>query len=195
MSEPNVARIMAGKTAVIAHRYARSLYELAVEHKALDSTVVDVENIRASMRASVGFLRMAGHPRLTRKQLVEAMEKASDIMQVTPLVRKFLSVVAQHRRVSHLSEIVNAFFSLVQKNHGEVTAEIASTGALTSAQLDQLVEKLSAMMGKKIEILAKEDASLLGGMTVKMGSCLIDASIKGKLARIERQLKAQREAA
>ncbi len=195
MSEPNVPRIVAGETAVLARRYARALYELADEGKQLDVVADDLRGLKVLVRDCAELQLVMRYPRLSRAQLVDAMKQVAATAKLDGLTGKFLMLLARNRRLQVLPAIIDAFLADLAAKRGEHIAEVSTARALTQPQKDQLLAQLSRIAGGKVFLVIKEDPSLLGGLMVKMGSRLIDASVKGKLARLERALKSQQEAA
>ncbi len=195
MSEANAPRIIANDAAILARRYANALYELAEEQKQLDTVAADLRGLKGLLHDSLEFQQVVDHPRLSRVQLLAAMKQVAVSAKLNNLTGNFLALLAQNRRLAYLDVIVDAFMAHLAVRRGEYTAEIRAAKALTQKQQDQLATQLQQLAGGKIHMIIKEDASLLGGLIVKLGSRLIDASLKGKLARFERALKSQREAA
>ncbi len=183
--------IIAGDAAVLARRYAGALYALAEEQKQLDAVAADLRALRNLHQESAEFRLIASHPRLTRTQLVQAVEQVSASAKFNKLTSNFLALIAQNRRLSALRPMIETFLSELASRRGEHTAEVRSAKPLTTAQQEQLAVKLREMTGGKVHLSLHEDASLLGGLIVKMGSHQIDASVKSKLASLERQLKTQ----
>ncbi len=181
--------IIAGDAAILARRYAGALYDLADEQKQLDAVASDLRALRILNQESAEFQYVASHPRLTRKQLVQAAQAVAKGAGFHPLTGNFLALIAQNRRLNVIGAVIDAFLNELAKRRGEFTADVRSAKPLSASQQEQLATKLRELAGGKVHMSLREDASLLGGMTVKLGSRLIDASIKTKLARLERQLK------
>lgn len=191
LSQDATSPIIAGDAAVLARRYAGALYQLADEQKQLDAIASDLRALKNLQQESAEFRAIACHPRLTRAQLVGAMQKVASAAKLNPLTANFLALVAQNRRLAELSFMIDSFLDDLAARRGEYNADVCSAKPLSSAQQEQLAVKLREIAGGKVHLSVREDASLLGGLTVKLGSRLIDASVKSKLARIERQLKSQ----
>jgi F-type H+-transporting ATPase subunit delta len=183
--------IIAGEAAILARRYATALYELAAEQKQLDAVADDMQAIKLFMRESVEFQALTRHPRLSRLQRVGAVQKIAGAAKFCPLTGNFLALVAQNRRLPLIEAIGDAYLNEVATRRGEFTAEVSTAEKLAPAQEEQLSLQLRAIAGGKVHMTIAEDKSLLGGFVVRMGSKLIDASLKSKLARLERRLKSQ----
>jgi F-type H+-transporting ATPase subunit delta len=190
-ANPSSPKIIAGDAAVLSRRYAGALYELAEEQKQLDTVADNLRLLATLVHESAEFQSIAAHPRLNRTQLVKAAQTIAKGASLHALTANFLSLIAQNRRLNILGSVIESFLAELAARRGEYTAEIRAAKPLTTAQHDQLAAQLRAMVGGKVHMAVREDASLLGGLVVKVGSRLIDASIKTKLSRLERQLKSQ----
>jgi F-type H+-transporting ATPase subunit delta len=187
----SIASPVAGDSAVLARRYAGALYDLAGEEKALDAVAEDLRGLKTLLRESAEMRSLAAHPRYTRAQLVGAVQKISAAAKFQTLTANFLAIVAQNRRLPELGAICDAFLEELASRRGEFTATVRVAQKLAPAQEEQLAQQLRALAGGKVHMTIAEDKSLLGGLVVKLGSRLIDASLKNKLARLERRLKSQ----
>jgi F-type H+-transporting ATPase subunit delta len=181
--------IVAGDAAVLARRYADALYELADEQKVLDAVAADLRTLRILQLESAEFRYLASQPRLTRAQLIKAMNAIGVSAHFHKLTANFMALVAKNRRLAVLGAVIEAFLNELAARRGEFTADVCAARALSPAQEEQLASKLRELAGGKVHLFTREDKSLIGGMTVKMGSRLIDASVRTKLQRLERQLK------
>jgi F-type H+-transporting ATPase subunit delta len=190
-ADTRIAAISSGDGAILAKRYAGALYDLADEQKQLDAVAADLRMLYSLHNSSAEFRYISSQPRLSRAQLFKAMQAISTSAKLNGLTANFLSLLAQNRRLSELSAMVDAFLDELATRRGEFTADVRSAKALSSVQQEKLAANLRDMAGGKVHLMLREDASLLGGLTVKLGSRLIDASVKTKLARLERQLKSQ----
>jgi len=181
-------RLISGDAAVLARRYGGALYELADEQKQMDEVAAELRGLRSLVRDSAEFRYISTQPRLTRPQLITAVQAVAASAGLSKLTTNFLSMVAKNRRLNILSGVIDAFLGELAERRGEFTADVHTARALTSAQEEQLASKLREIAGGKVHLTVKEDKGLIGGITVKLGSRLIDASIKTKLQRLERQL-------
>ena len=187
---PSEQRVVAGDAATLARRYAGALMELADQQKEIEAVEADLQILGQLADSSPEFRAVAAHPRLTRPQLVRAMQVVAAAAGFNKLTGNFLALVAQNRRLNVLGAVVDSFLADLAARRGEVTADVRAARALTPSQQDQLKARLQELVGGTIRLSIKEDAGLLGGLTVKLGSRLIDSSLKSKLQRLERQLKA-----
>lgn len=195
MQDTQTQHIVAGESAILAKRYASALYEFAEEKNCLDEVVKDLSILMESIKDNADFRRVVSNPRLTRTQLAGIAENVARELKLGDTVISFLKLLARKRRLSHLDDIVGVFMGEVARQRGEKVVEVFAPIKFSDEQKRKLSENLEKNIGGKIRLLIKEDASLIGGLIIKWGSRFLDASIKGKLARIERQLKNQQEAA
>ena len=182
-------KIIAGDAAVLARRYASALYALADEQKQLDAVSADLRALRGLYHESAEFQSASLNPRLKRGDLVKAMKQVADVAKFNALTGNFLGLLAQNRRLDLLTGMIDGFLAELAERRGEYSADVRVATALTPAQTESLAAQLRDLAGGKVHLAVREDKSLLGGLVVKMGSRLIDASVKGKLERLERQLK------
>ena len=181
---------------VVARRYGGALFELAEEQDQLDAVAGDLRLLKILARDNTDFKQLANHPRLARADLVEVMKQIGKAGKLHALTGNFLMLVADSRRLACLGAMADAFLAQLATHRGELIADIRVAHALTEAQSEKLAVQLRQLAASsKVQLAVKVDPALLGGMTVKLGSHLIDASVKTKLARLERRLKSQEEAA
>jgi len=100
------------------------------------------------------------------------------------LTGKFIKVLSQNRRIDILPEIIKAFFELLTEKNGEINAEVTTATAMTKEENAKLANILTKISGKKVRMLEKQDAKILGGFKVKLGARMLDASVAGKLERL-----------
>lgn len=195
MTEPESPHIIAGENAVLARRYAHALYELAAEKNQLDDVAEDLREFRKAVKGNADYHKLVHNPGLTRLHLIKAVNQLSVHMKLGATTSAFLALLARKRRLVHLADIIGVFLNELAMRRGEHVVEVTAAQPLTEAQHKELVKKLEKVTGGKVALLLRQDPGLLGGLTMKWGSRLLDASLKGKLARLERQLRDQQEAA
>lgn len=182
---------MASNTSVaagLAQRYAGALYELADEGKALDAVLGDLKKIEAACAESADLRRAMNSPLLARKAQEAAVLAVAQAMGVGDLVRRFLGTLARNRRLAAFAAIAGAYRDILAAKRGETTAEVTSAVALTDAQKSALEAALAGRAGRKIALDLKVDPRILGGLKVKVGSRLVDASLQGQLKRLHLSL-------
>jgi F-type H+-transporting ATPase subunit delta len=173
----------------LAGRYAMALYELADEAKALDTVAADLAALKGQITQSDDLRRLVTSPLIPRAQQAKAMLALVEKAGLSDITRRFVGTVARNRRLAALVDIINGFTGLLAAHRGEIAAEVTSAKALSSAQADALGNALRAAIGKKVSVQLNVDPKLLGGLKVKVGSRLIDASIASKLQRLQLAMK------
>lgn len=173
----------------VVGRYATALFELAEEAGAVDSVASDAAALKAAFAEAPDFVAALSDPSISRADMGRAVAALADKMGLIDLTRRFLGLVASKRRMGVLPETLDAFQALVAAKRGEAAVEIQSAAPLSDAQKSSLSEALAAKLGKKIHMVATVDPELIGGLVVKMGSRMIDASIRSKLARLQTAMK------
>ena len=183
MSEP--ASISTG----IASRYAAAMFELSREQGAMDKLESDVTTLDAALRDSADLRRLIGSPLYTRDEMGRAIDSVAAATGLSRSFRNLLGLMAQNRRLFVLPQLVARLRAMIAEAKGEVTAEVASAKALTKAQSERLAKALSASAGKDVRIVATVDESLIGGLVVKIGSKMIDTSIRSRLMALQNTMK------
>lgn len=173
----------------IADRYAGSLYELAAQSNTVEQTEADLGRFEAMLAESADLDRMIKSPVFSAEEQFKAVAAVADKAGIAGLVGNFLRVVAQNRRLFAIPAMIKAFRAIAADARGEVAAEVTSAHPLSAAQQDELKAALKGVTGKDVTIAATVDASLLGGMVVKIGSRQIDTSLKTKLNSLKLALK------
>ncbi len=164
-----------------AERYAQALFELAKEEGSLDTVAADLTGLVALIADNKDFARLVNSPVIGRDQKSAAMAEILDKAGAAPLTRNFIGLTARNRRLFLLPHIGRAFASLLAKHRGEISADVKTAHALTDAQIADLKATLKAAYGKEPLLNVTVDPSLLAGLVVKVGSKMIDSSLKTKL--------------
>jgi F-type H+-transporting ATPase subunit delta len=173
----------------LAARYAAALFDLADERRMLDEIASDLRQLRAMLQASGDFVRLIRSPILSRDQQAKAVGVVAERAGLSPLVRDFLAVVARNRRLFAAPAIIEAFLAKLAARRGEVNAQVTAAQALNEAQLGALNEQLRRSIGSRVSVDVRIDPGLIGGMIVKVGSRMVDGSIKSKLQRLQFAMK------
>jgi len=173
----------------LAERYAAALFDLADERRTLDEVAGDLHQLRAMLQGSEDFLRLIRSPVLSRPEQGKAIEVIAERAGLSLLVRKFLAVVAANRRLFAIPTMIDAFLAELAARRGEVTAEVIAAQPLSEAQLEALNQQLRRSIGSRVSVAVQLDPELIGGIVVKLGSRMIDASIKSKLQRLQLAMK------
>lgn len=182
---------LAGKAAEsdLAGRYAAALFELADEGKALDVVAEDLLVLRKALGESDDMTRLVRSPVLNRDEQWKAMSALLKKMGTNDLTGKFLGVVTVNRRLFALSGIIRAYMEKLASHRGEVTADVVSAHPLSDSQVTALEDSLKKALGGKVAIASRVDPSILGGLIVKVGSRMIDSSLRTQLQKLKFAMK------
>jgi F-type H+-transporting ATPase subunit delta len=173
----------------LAERYAAALFELADEHHELDAVAGDMRELRAMLQASGDLLRLVRSPVLSRAEQGKAMAALAADAKLSKLSADFIAIVARNRRLFAVPAMIEAYLNKLAERRGEVTAEVVAAQPLTKAQEDALGEQLRRVVGGRVTMDVRVDPSLLGGMVVKIGSRMVDGSLKGQLQRLQLSMR------
>ena len=173
----------------IAGRYAQALFELAKEDGALMALESDADALGAVLTESPELAGMIASPVVNREEQSAAMAAVAAQMGLSTLTQNTLALMAQKRRLFILPQLVQDLKARIATEKGEVTAEVTSASVLTAGQRDALVATLKANFGKDVKLNTTVDESLIGGLIVKLGSTMIDTSVKAKLAALQNAMK------
>ena len=173
----------------IAGRYASALYELADESKELDAVAADLRALNAMIAGSGELQRLVRSPLISRRDQAKAMAALLEKAGIGVTVRHFVGVAAQHRRLFLLRTMIDAFLATLAARRGELSAQVSSAAPLEASQVEALKAQLAKAMGKAVNLDFKVDPALLGGLVVKVGSRMVDSSLRSKLQRLELAMK------
>jgi F-type H+-transporting ATPase subunit delta len=173
----------------VGARYAQALFDLAVETGALTQVEADLKTLEAMRAASADFRALLTSPKISAEDKARALAALAARAQVADITRKFLGLLAANRRNAALEAIVKAFHRLVAARRGAVSAQVVTAVPLTAAQTAGLAAALRAALGKDPNIETRVDPAILGGVKVRVGSRLYDASLKSKLDSLKFALK------
>ena len=182
---------LAGQTgnSDIARRYATAIFDLASEQSQIEQVSADLTAVAALLKSGGDIDRFIGNATLLRADQVKALVAISKHLKLSPLTEKLLGTVAHNRRLPELEGIVVATQKLIADHKGEVTAEVTAAQALDQSQIDAIAANLKKVLGKKVNVSLNVDPEIMGGLIVKVGSQLIDSSVRTKLERLHRALK------
>lgn len=173
----------------VAGRYASALFELARESNKLADTEADLAKFERLLAASEDLRRMVRSPVFTAEEQTRAIGAVLEKAGIGGLAANFFKLIAANRRLFVASDIIRAFRELAARSRGEVTAEVASATPLGAAHLAELEKALAASVGKEVKLETRVDPALLGGLVVKIGSRMIDSSLRTKLSGLKTALK------
>ncbi len=183
MSEP--ASISSG----IAERYASAVYDLAKEGKAVKALESDIASLTAALGESADLNVLLNSPVYSRDEQASAISTIAGKMKLGSVMTNTLSLMASKRRLFVVPQLLSALKARIAEDKNEIEAEVASAKALTKTQADKLAASLKAQVGKDVTLNATVDESLIGGLIVKVGSKMIDTSIRSKLAGLQNAMK------
>jgi F-type H+-transporting ATPase subunit delta len=173
----------------LAGRYATALFELAEEQEVLDAVAGDLHGLRQLIAASADLGRLIRSPVVSREDQARALAAIAERAGFHELTRRFLGLLAHNRRLFALPEMAAAYDALLAERRGEVAGEVVSAVALSKAQLESVQKHLTAAVGQTVKLSTAVDPNLLGGLVVRIGSRMIDASIRTKLRQLELALR------
>lgn len=184
----NVARDLAPTTGV-AGRYAAALFDLAAEAGALETVESELKEFGATIAASEDLASFIKSPAYDQTDQMNALAAIAEKAGYGALTTNFLKLVASNRRVFALPSMIKAFVALAARHRGEVAAEAVSAAPMNDEQLKALKLEIERQVGKAVNLETSVDPDLLGGLVVKVGSTMIDTSLKTKLNRLKTVMK------
>ena len=178
-----------GIQASLSGRYATALFELTREGKSIDSVGKSLDSLNAALKQSRDFARLTTNPLLSRDAAAKAVAGVARTLKLDKLTTKFLGVLARNRRLAELGAIISAYAALSAAHRGEITPDVTSAHPLEKAQVTALKAKLKAKVGRDVAVNLKVDPAILGGLVVKIGSQMIDSSIRTRLNSLANAMK------
>jgi len=172
------------KSGNVPERYATALFSLAGDKGLLDAVAADLSVLSTLLDQSADFRQLVDSPVLSRAEQAKGIAAIASKAGVTDLTRRFLGTLASNRRLSALASVAVRYKAKLAASRGEHTAQVISAMALRPGQLEALREKLTAKLGGRVTFELKIDPEILGGLIVKIGSRMIDSSVRGRLERI-----------
>lgn len=170
-------------------RYATALFELARDEKSIDAVKADLDKFAAMLADSADLARLVRSPVFSAdiqgKALAAVLEKAG----ITGITANFLNVLTANRRLFAVNDVTRGFRALVAKFKGEATADVTVAEPLSDKNLDALKTALKSVTGKDVALNVKIDPSIIGGLVVKLGSRMVDSSLRTKLNSIKHAMK------
>ena len=175
--------------ASLGGRYALALFELAADGKAIDRVEQSLAAVREALDGSDDFRALTTSPVIQRGTATKAVLATADSLGVDATTKSFLGVLAENRRLGQLPQIIRAFRQLAARHRGEVTAEVTSAHQLSGDQVDALKQQLRQRLGREVSVDLSVDPDLLGGLVVRIGSQMIDSSIRTRLNALSSAMK------
>ncbi len=177
------------RTTEVGTRYAQALFDLALETGRLEAVRADLKSLKAAWIESADLRRLAHSPIIAAEDQQKGLVAIADKAKFDRTTRNFLGLLASNGRAKDLGAVITGFEALYSVHTGVVAAEVVSAVALTTAQTTHIRSALMQALGKAPEMTARVDPSILGGLKVKVGSKLFDASLKTKLDQMKFALK------
>jgi F-type H+-transporting ATPase subunit delta len=193
-----VSAIQAGALSVAAEdagvsgvsgRYATALFDLARDAGKVDVVAGDLASFGRALNESEDLTRLVRSPAIAAADQGNALGAVLTKMGADGLTRNFLLLVARNRRLFAVGDMLNAFAKLLQKHKNQVQAEVTSAQALDEGQLTELKRTLAESTGRDVQLSLKVDPSILGGLIVKVGSQMIDSSLRTRLNNLKFAMK------
>jgi F-type H+-transporting ATPase subunit delta len=179
-------------SASVAGRYAAALFDLANEQRVLATVEKDLKAFQALLGESPDLRRLVESPVISAEAQRRALTAVLDQAGANTLTANFLRLLAKNRRLFVVSGIIRNFLALCARQRGEVAADVTTAHALTQEQFQALSDQLRIAVGKDVVISTKVDPGILGGLIVKVGSRMIDSSIRTKLNNLKVAMKGVR---
>jgi F-type H+-transporting ATPase subunit delta len=176
-------------TASMAGRYAAALFELAKEERQLPQVEADLRSFQAMLDDSADLRRLIRSPVISAEDQGKALGAVLAKAGVSPLTANFFKLIARNRRLFAVADMMRDFRALLARERGEVGADVATAHPLTPEQLNALKDALLIQIGKDVQVNTRVDPALLGGLVVKVGSRMIDSSLRTKLSNLKVAMK------
>jgi F-type H+-transporting ATPase subunit delta len=173
----------------VAGRYATALFELARDEKSIDVVKADLDRFDAMLADSADLARLVRSPVFSADMQSKALTAVLEQAEIGGIGANFLKVLTANRRLFVVSDVIRAFRALVAKFKGEATADVTVAEKLSKKNLDALKAALKSVTGKDVALNVKIDPSIIGGLVVKLGSRMVDSSLRTKLNSIKHAMK------
>lgn len=173
----------------VGGRYATALFELARDAGQIDQVEKDMAVMTAMLEESADLRRLVSSPVFTTDQQIAALGALLERASVKGLSANFILLVARNRRLFALPAMIRGLRQLIARERGEVSAEVVSAETLKDAQIADLKKALKEKLGQDVQLTTRVDPSLLGGLVVKVGSRMIDSSLRTRLRSLKTAMK------
>lgn len=173
----------------VAGRYATALFELALEQKALEQVAGDLNRFGEALDAFDELVRLVKSPVFTAEEQGRALAAILEQLKIDGLTKNFLLLVAKNRRLFATPDMIRAFRAMVARHRGEMSASVTAATKLTESQVTALKQALQAALGQEVMLEERVDPGLLGGLVVKVGSRMVDTSLRTKLNSLKVAMK------
>jgi F-type H+-transporting ATPase subunit delta len=178
-----------GIQASLSGRYAAALFDLAREQKSIERVEASLGVLDQALTDSVDLKRLVASPLVGRGAAAGAIKAVASTLKLDALTANFLGVLAQNRRLNQAPAVITAFRAMAANHRGETTAQVTTAHPLTDDQVAALKAKLKTRVGRDVAVATKVDPAILGGLVVRIGSQMIDSSIRTKLNTLAHAMK------
>ena len=190
---PKIGRVDVSEPASISYgiasRYAQAVFEIARENGKLKELETNIKDLAAALEASEDLSAMVASPIYARAEQEKAILAVADALSLKPVTKNALGLMAQKRRLFTLPQFCQRLLELIAEEKGEVTAEVTSAAPLSAEQQEKIAAMLADTIGKQVVLNTAVDESLIGGLVVKVGSKMVDTSIRSKLNSLQNVMK------
>ena len=169
-------------------RYSLALYELAEESKSVNEIESQSSDLIQLIEKSEEFRTIIKDPTSRKEDQINAIIKISEYCNFNILLRNFLCFLTEKRRLFFVKNILKNFINICSKKRGEISASLVAAKQLNNNEIEKIRDELSKNFGKKIKLSYKQNPDLIGGLIIKVGSVMIDTSIKNKLKKLENKM-------
>jgi F-type H+-transporting ATPase subunit delta len=169
----------------LAGRYATALFDLADQQKMLDQVSADLASLKTMIADSTDLVRLIRSPMISRDHQAAAMAALAQRAGLGTLTRNFVGLVARNRRLFALPGMIEGYRRMLAARRGEVTAEVTAAQPLSAGQVEAVTDRLKSAVGSKVAVEIRVDPAILGGLVVKVGSRMVDGSLRSKLQRLQ----------
>ena len=173
----------------LAARYAAALFDLAEEKGKLERVAEDLGRLGGLLEESADLRRLIRSPVIGREDQRRGLDAVMAKAEIGPLARNFIGLAARNRRLAEIPDMIAAFRAKLAVRAGEITADVVSAKPLSKSQADALATELKGALGATVVLHARVDPALLGGLVVKVGSRMIDSSLRTRLNRLRTAMK------
>jgi F-type H+-transporting ATPase subunit delta len=190
--DSNKERVVAGEdpsVSGVSGRYATALFELARDEKAVDAVLLDLDKFDSMLSQSADLKRLVRSPVFSADTQLGALTAVLNQAGITGISANFLKVLTVNRRLFVVADVIRAFRALVANFKGEAAADVTVAESLSGKNLDALKSALKSVTGKDVTLNVKVDPAIIGGLVVKLGSRMVDSSLRTKLNSIKHAMK------
>ncbi len=173
----------------VSGRYATALFELARDEKSVNAVMADLARFEAMLAGSADLTRLVRSPIFGAEAQSKALAAVLEKTEITGISANFLKLLTANRRLFAVGDVIRAFRALVARFRGEATADVTVAEPLSDKNLDTLKTALKSVTGKDVALNVKIDPAIIGGLVVKLGSRMVDSSLRTKLNSIKHAMK------